>query len=62
MVEWLTAQLATINLVADLQQARAWLATMPTSTPRAESQARQIQVTLNLLKSRKSRCLGNQEL
>lgn len=34
MVEWLTAQLATINPVADLQQARAWLATMPTSTPR----------------------------
>ncbi|WP_221795981.1 MBL fold metallo-hydrolase [Oceanobacter mangrovi] len=27
MLDWLTAQLATINPVADLQQARAWLAT-----------------------------------
>lgn len=26
MLDWLTAQLATINPAADLQQARAWLA------------------------------------
>lgn len=34
MLGWLTAQLATINPVADLQQVRAWLEQMPTSTPR----------------------------
>lgn len=61
MLEWLTAQLATINPVADLQQARARLAT----DADFNTQGLKVKLdksTLNLLKSRKSRCPGNQEL